>query len=905
MNLNITWAQFAVCNVNPTNDFENMCRRLFKAKYLNNAVEIHSNHNTPGIEVLPVLEPERFDGKPRRRISFQAKYAEQPKYAYAEFKKSAYQTVRYFRNELDCVYLFCNKTLTTTGKAYKNIEKIYIDAGIQVVPISNNELLDLVCVNEDVKKYFFTPRTCGILPQATNYHEFTVVSVTSNVTISQEAFAPKPEKSILLNKLVAEKLEVCNRYACNFEIEALKAELDKLFSYDVDNVERIDNLYFLKTLTLLDKGIEASVLDKCGDRYKKETEWLIHFYATPFCLKAAELTAHLPVTQVFAIDRLFTTKQWNHIKLLYQEVKDGIDESISDILCLYYGLSLFNLRENKAASATLHALFNKTKKKSFQIYAVLADISVENAIYQNGEAGHHKMLSDLIAELDLLTEEKQFKQQEQIISILKMEAFFHLGKQDKNYIGKAKLCFEGLSEMVKTDPAVRFYYALCLELDGLVDRALEIYGALDWQDESVLAERYMLSLILNGQSDRALAVYKLYRNKNVRVEGVYLLALDSINSPAYTGELQRLLKAYKGNLLDFIQLVCYIDKKSFAKKYIAPNLKGMLSQESLHNLPLHNRVEFINMLAHCQQIDIMEMVLNTIENVACINHFTVSVIYKALFAIVHKGYGGKAKGITENVTLAIAERIASQFLLCGVARELFLNIKVLCAGANHLPISSLQYAKELFDLVHDLPSACIVVEGLCNRGEKRFEEYKPYLDCLKNSDEAAHSILLAHAMSTLGNHAESDFYAYKALYLANGRDDVYIYKNYFSLLNRKLYDKREAEFTVIGGSAVVLLEEVEADALGQAHAITLCLDSESIFSDVTNRSMGIEHLSFSDTDYIKLQGCSLKSQLVIRDKNYRVVKIFFEIAIWVALRFKENAEESKILQRSYLDNSHR
>lgn len=371
MNLNITWAQFAVCNVNPTNDFENMCRRLFKAKYLNNAVEIHSNHNTPGIEVLPVLEPERFDGKPRRRISFQAKYAEQPKYAYAEFKKSAYQTVRYFRNELDCVYLFCNKTLTTTGKAYKNIEKIYIDAGIQVVPISNNELLDLVCVNEDVKKYFFTPRTCGILPQATNYHEITVVSVTSNVTISQEAFAPKPEKSILLNKLVAEKLEVCNRYACNFEIEALKAELDKLFSYDVDNVERIDNLYFLKTLTLLDKGIEASVLDKCGDRYKKETEWLIHFYATPFCLKAAELTAHLPVTQVFAIDRLFTTKQWNHIKLLYQEVKDGIDESISDILCLYYGLSLFNLRENKAASATLHALFNKTKKKSFQIYAVL------------------------------------------------------------------------------------------------------------------------------------------------------------------------------------------------------------------------------------------------------------------------------------------------------------------------------------------------------------------------------------------------------------------------------------------------------------------------------------------------------------------------------------------------------
>ena len=895
MNLNITWAQFAICNDDPTNDFENMCRRLFKAKYLNDAVEIHSDHNMPGIEVIPVLEPVRLDGKPRRRISFQAKYVEQPKYAYAEFKKSACQTVKKFRGEVDCVYLFCNKTLTTTSKAYKSIEKIFIDAGIQVVPITNNEILDLVCENEVVKKYFFTPRTGGKLTQATNYPgEITMVSVIGSINISQDAIAPKPESSILLKKLVAEKIEVCNRYACNLEMEALKAELDKLFAYDVDNVGGIENLYFLRALTLLDKGIDASDLDKCGAMYKKETEWLMHFYATPFGLEASEFTTHLSVIQVFVIDKLFTTKQWNHIKVLYQEVKDCVDKSISDILCVYYGLSLFNLRENKAASVTLHALYNKTKKRLFQIYAVLADISVENATYQNGEAGHHEILSALITDLDLLSEEKQFKQQEQIISILKLEAFFHLGKQEKNYIEKAKLYYESLSESVKSDPAVRFYYALCLELDGLADKALEIYGALDWQNESVLAERYMLSLILNGQSDQALAVYKLHKNKNVRVDGVYLLALNSINSSVYANELQKLLKAYKGNLLDFIQLVCYIDKKSVAQKYVVPVLKGLITQESLHSLPFHNRIEFINFLAHCQLIDIMEMVLNTIENVACINCFTVSIIYKTLFTIVHKEYGRKAKEIDENITLAIVERIASQFLLCNVERALFLNIKVLCASANHLPISSLQYAKELFDLTHDLPSACIVVEGLCNRDEKKFEEYEPYLDCLKNSDEPEHSMLLAHAMSILGNHLESDYYAYKALYLANGNDNIYIYKNYFSLLNRKLYDKRESELTVIDGSAVVLLEEVGMDSLGQSRTITLCLDSESVFADAANRSMGIEHLSFSDTDYIKLQGCGLKSQLVIRNKNYQVVKIFSRLQFGLLYVLKKMQKNPKL-----------
>ena len=70
--LDIRWESFEYHTENIQDTFEDMCRRLFTAKYLKNTVTPHTDPNLPGIEVLPVLEPERDDGKARQRISFQS-----------------------------------------------------------------------------------------------------------------------------------------------------------------------------------------------------------------------------------------------------------------------------------------------------------------------------------------------------------------------------------------------------------------------------------------------------------------------------------------------------------------------------------------------------------------------------------------------------------------------------------------------------------------------------------------------------------------------------------------------------------------------------------------------------------------------------------------------------------------
>src|SRR5699024_1979008 len=66
--------------------------------------------------------------------------------------------IKHYGDELDLIYLFCNKTLTTTTIGYKNTEVLLEKAGIELYPISNTEVLDLVSKYTDIANYFFLPR---------------------------------------------------------------------------------------------------------------------------------------------------------------------------------------------------------------------------------------------------------------------------------------------------------------------------------------------------------------------------------------------------------------------------------------------------------------------------------------------------------------------------------------------------------------------------------------------------------------------------------------------------------------------------------------------------------------------------------------------------------------------------
>lgn len=146
--LDITWITFETCNADKRTAFENMCRMLFNQRFFEGKKLLHSNPNNPGVEVLPVIEP--IDGK---KISFQAKYFDT--IDYTQILHSCEKVVSHYLGKIDIIYLYCNKDVTTTSKSYIAIVEYLKKNNIELVPITNQTILEEVMKNELVAWNFF------------------------------------------------------------------------------------------------------------------------------------------------------------------------------------------------------------------------------------------------------------------------------------------------------------------------------------------------------------------------------------------------------------------------------------------------------------------------------------------------------------------------------------------------------------------------------------------------------------------------------------------------------------------------------------------------------------------------------------------------------------------------------
>lgn len=183
----LSWDAFNVVNQDKRTSFENLCRVLFKMRFCDHSVVLHSNPNNPGIEVEPVLSAEG-----NKRISFQSKYFE-GQVNYTCIKNSCTKAVKYYGEELEVLYLFCNKNIKTDCNSYFEIKKILTGKGIELVLITRESVLDLAQEYYDSICHFFGLNSqqkkvnqCGVLSNAvirqiTDYdlHEYEFESLRS------------------------------------------------------------------------------------------------------------------------------------------------------------------------------------------------------------------------------------------------------------------------------------------------------------------------------------------------------------------------------------------------------------------------------------------------------------------------------------------------------------------------------------------------------------------------------------------------------------------------------------------------------------------------------------------------------------------------------------------------------
>lgn len=290
----ITWSQFEICNPNTREAFEKLSRVLFNDFFFGGRALLHSDPNNPGVEVVPI-----FHDESKKMISFQSKYFDSMDYD--QIKESAKKTVKYYTGNLDIVYLYCNKDVTVTSKGYQAAIDILASVGIELVPITNQTIIEQVMKNDTICWHFFDQfllsdqwfrdhLETSLISLGPRYNsEFNVVTQTEELFdcfLCNQASADRinRNKSELIANLTKDK----TKYLC------CKKEYREI-------VEAIKTLQDISTGNILDCLTWSDILnEKCEDTIRrinsiieKKKEELTVLYAEPEHQKVSRISGEI------------------------------------------------------------------------------------------------------------------------------------------------------------------------------------------------------------------------------------------------------------------------------------------------------------------------------------------------------------------------------------------------------------------------------------------------------------------------------------------------------------------------------------------------------------------------------------------------------------------------------------
>ena len=854
---NINWHQFVVFNDNTTDAFEEMCKDLFYCEYLHETRNPHADHNNPGVEVLPILEPVRDDGEPQKLVSFQAKYFEQT-ISNSQVIKSLKQAVSHYKGQLGRVYLFCNKVISKDSERFRKYQAVLSPASIELELVTDKDIFTLLRKHKRVADYYFQDRKRTVAGAGNLMGSPMISSSVSENSQSDEHKALNP----LLQELLKDRIDNCKEAIIDLNFGKLKIELS-ILNTAVEADSRI--AFYQLILAAHNRENFDELLDRIPENYKEEAYWLKGLCKTPRDISIEEIKGFSAETQTVPMVVIFAEQHWDCIVKLHN-YREDVDPSILRAFDYHYALALFNLRREDEAHNVLSELFRQYHEPRFELFDICAQLNKANQAYVYGKPNQEQMVMGLLSALDRVKElsSDQIKSNGNLIATIELQSCFNLGATQKKYIDEAIIRYTGFTEEIRNFEGVRFFMALCYEMGGDLEKACELFAQCDWRGQEDISARYMTLLIDLRQPEKAIDVYKEIRVKSPRIECVYLLALSRTKNANYETSLKVAVDKHRTSLDDLFLYGFYVENKDIFRSVVMPALTEAFSID-LDSTTLQTKIGLIAMLAHNGEIESIETVLNTISDIEVINMFAVHDIYRCLYSETSKAYELWRHDKATGRDMLPIERIANRFYENNVHKREFLQIKMMCAAVSHMDISMLKYSTELFEYTHDVQTARNIIALLYKRNETRKEEYEPYLEPLMDSDDPQISIAASSALWKLGKYDDADFYAYKALYNLNGKDDVDVYKGLFGYHNINMQRiQNMPERKTIAPNMVVTLQS-------EGTKWVVALDSESDFGDRDNRSLGAEHINKQDQVYNKLLGSGKNQVLNLRGRSYKVI----------------------------------
>lgn len=854
---NLSWDLFAIFNDNATGSFEDMCRDLFYCEYLHENRNPHSDHNNPGVEVLPILEPKRDDGEPQKLISFQAKYFKRS-INNNQIKESLKQAVKHYKGQLGRIYLFCNIVISKDSDRFRQFHAVLKPANIELELVTDRDIFTLLRKHKRVADYYFQDRKRATMGASDLMKSTAIVSSVSEFAPNQQQVFQNP----ILQNLLKSEIQKCKEAILDLNFGVLKTQLN-LLNVAADTEKMI--AYYQLLLAAHDREDFEILIKDVPDELKEQAFWLKSFCRNPRDISFDEIRDFSPETQVVTLVILFAEQRWENILDLYI-FRDSAASDILKAFDYHYALALFNLREEGKAHEVLSVLFEKYHEPRFELYSVCAQLNQTNRSFVFGNAEQTCLVKDLLEDLDRakLHAIDQLKNNGNLIATIELQSCFNLGATEKTYIDEAITRYNGYPEEVRRFDGVRLFMALCYEIGGDLEKAIELLSQCGWRDEEAIAARYITALIDFKQYDTAIRCFDEIKIKTPRTESVYFLALSRVNDEKYENKLKKAVDDHRCSFEDLLLYGFYIEDQEIFRRIIVPELEELLSGD-LNNVELQVKIGLLAILAKNGELELTATLLSSIPNVDAINSFVAHDIYRGLFNAVNKDNRATRKKDYDDNELFIIERIANRFYEAEIYKRDFLQIKLMCASAANMEFSMLKYSKELFEYTHDVQTAKNIIALLYKRNETRKEEYEPYLVPLTETEDPRILMAASSALWKLGKYDDADFYAYKALYNLNGKDDFEVYKSLFGYHNLNLQRNKDLPVRKsITGNMIVSLKS--GDDLWE-----IALDSESDFGDSNNHSLEVEHISKQDPIYSKLIGAGIRQVLNLRGKNYQVI----------------------------------
>jgi hypothetical protein len=711
----------------------------------------------------------------------------------------------------------------------------------------------------------------------------TIVQISGDVNyngIDKGSLLTEVSGNKLVHRMVATNIDNYTDLLLNLRMKKLKQELDVAFSYGLvklDDNEK-EKIYFLRFCQALhDDEIDNCqvALDILSGIYKDEALWLKDFWDKPFEIELNDFFKHLSESQILVIDKLFSVGYYNKIIDIYNEFtinKDRISlvETVYNQLKYHCGLSMFNIGKFDESFKIFEDLKNVSREDKFDFFFNIVKIQKVNVCFIDER--NEKELVQAKQGLDEV--ENKYpdlaKANEELVSYLKLLVRFNLGRIKICYLDNVKELYQGFSQEIKKLDLIKFYYGCCLEIREEIEQAISCYLTCEWNDDPNISIRLFLCYIRIKDYDNIISKFDELKESEITLQhkGIFLLALYYKGDKAYCEKLQDVLKTANKTFEDLFYVAFYVFDKKIFEDIIVKTINEMLySGISFKGIDNNILTGFIYMFLNFKKMNLLANVLDEVTSLSIFSHETDYEIFYY--------FDDTLKGITKNRSLSVQpevkliEKIADRFIKENVAKVEFLAIKIKCLEKAQKYFSMLKYSKELFEIEPDPNVAANIVALSLQQKIIDADYYTPYLKAIYDSNVPGHFMRAAFVLKALGRMGEADYYAYKALYYLNGKDDYEIYGEIFRYyLQINEHKNTDLNLKHASGNTVLTLEDSE-----NKEKLLICLDSEADLNIENNRSMDVNHINRKNSLYSKLVSSSIEQVLKIKEERYKVCEI--------------------------------